>query len=195
MKKILLISLLLTFILCTSVFADMSAPTIITYSAYVSNPDGATYYSSSVNEEAIGTVPFGTKIIISSYGSRDREHFILEGEKFNEDPYKYINASDYTIEDLSNYELGEKNEYMALNNAKIYSMPVANDDKVIGSIPNRTIITAQPYLADESLGIYNDWASWYYTSYNGVNGWINIDNIAIKEENLDKRKRKNLIYV
>ena len=85
MKKVLFVCMVAILLLIpTLAFADMSAPGFILYSAYISNPYGASYYKTTdLEEEAAGTLPFKTKIICYSSYDDYRLAFVLENEDFS----------------------------------------------------------------------------------------------------------------
>jgi len=170
----------------TFAYADMGAPSFIVYSGYISNPYGAPYYNTTaLDAEETGKVPFQTKIICHYEYNENRFAFVLEGEDFSYESgkTKYIDKYNVTIDDLTKYKLGDKEEVRTFENTVIYDMPTeAVEGKVLGMIPKETDITVQAYQVDEeATGLWNDWAKWYYTSYENINGWINIDNFAFSE--------------
>ena len=184
MKKFLFLCLIFVLLLIpTLAFADMGAPGFVVYSAYVSNPYGAPYYKTTdLEAEEAGIVPFQTKIICYNDYNERRLAFVLENEDFSyENNYvKYIDKYNVTINDLTKYSLGEKFEARTFANTIIYDLPTdATEGKVLGMIPIETDITVQPYMVnEEETGLWNDWTRWYYTSYNGINGWIKLDDFA-----------------
>ena len=199
MKNLLFLSMVLVLILIPTLsFADMSAPSYVVYSGYVSNPNGASYYKST-NEEAeiAGTIPFKTKIICHYNYGDSKFAFVLEGENFSyeSDSTKFIDKYNVTIDDLTKYELGEKQNARTFENTIIYNLPTdATEGKVLGMIPSETDITVQPYrVNEEETGLWNGWTEWYYTSYNDVNGWIKIDNFGFLNKEITYYTDKNLL--
>ena len=65
-KKVLTFILILLIVLFSKeVFADMSAPEIKPYTAYVSNPEGADYYQYDAQADGykkVGNLEYGTEI-------------------------------------------------------------------------------------------------------------------------------------
>jgi hypothetical protein len=188
MKKVAVILFVFILALTAFAYADMSAPSGVVYVAYISNPDGAEY---KVNNQIAGTIPFQTKIIcqVSDYSIQEpfTIPFCLEGETLSTkwEERKIISASDITINDISTYKLGEKRNARVFDkDAKLYDIPNNNiAGKVITSVPFETDIIVQEYQVDTAVGAFdNDWSRWYYTSYNGNNGWIIDSSFAVKEE-------------
>lgn len=199
MKKFLFVSMVVILLLIpTLAFADMGAPSFIVYSGYVSNPDGAPYFkTTSLEEEPLGTLPFKTKIICYSSYDDYRLAFVLENENFSyeNNSTKYINKYNVTINDLTKYSLGDKQEARTFANTVIYDMPTAaTEGKVLGMIPSETDIIIQPYrVNEEETGLWNDWTQWYYTSYNDINGWIKINNFGFHYKSGDLVTDKNML--
>ncbi len=192
MKKVLFLGMILVLLLVpTFAYADMGAPSFIVYSGYISNPYGAPYYNTTaLDAEEAGKVPFQTKIICHYEYNENRFAFVLEGEDFSYDSgkTKYIDKYNVTIDDLTKYKLGDKEEVRTFENTIIYDMPTeAVEGKVLGMIPKETDVTVQAYQVDEeATGLWNDWSQWYYTSYDNINGWIKSDNFAFYYDNEDK---------
>ena len=201
MKKVVLFSLILALVLIPTIaMADMGAPGFVAYSGYISNPYGANYYRvDSDDAQVAGTVPFQTKIICHYNYSSNRFAFVDEGETFSyeDDAVKYVDKYNVTIDDLSKYNLGKMEEVRTFDNTIIYNLPTdATEGKVLGMIPSETDIKVQAYENDEkATGLWNDWTEWYYTSYNGVNGWVKLNNFAFLYENKERETvtSKNLL--
>ncbi len=178
MKKVLLFAILLVLLIPTLSLADMDVPMPILYKAYVSNPNGAEYYDD--NGSKLGSLEFQT-LIFCTYGYTEYERpekvrFVTENEKFDSTS-KYISASDITVNDLGKYELGDKEEVKVVKDTIIYDLPqdYTDNGNVLGTIPAGTDITIQKYsnISKETGLDVSSWSIWYYTSYNGINGWIN----------------------
>lgn len=178
MKKIIKLILLIMLIIPLTVNADMAAPYMEKYKAYVTKVEGVDYYSRSWENNKIvltkvGTLSYNEEITIT-YEEEIGKTVYASFEMDNETYYVKIdeilakNAS-YSISNAaecyeSEYSCKNK-EYIVLSEdgIKMHTGP-ANGYEVIGeTIPKGTILKFTHYQGD---------SAWYYTEYKGVKGWV-----------------------
>lgn len=173
MKKI--ISLILTIILALPIFvkADMGAPEIKPYEAYVVKADGADYYdsyceNSECGYKKVGKLEYDTKIKV--YYEQE-----IDGLLYAQFDNGYILISDI-IPVVDKFEFSEEDEYIyKLENytevtvlkeegIEMHKGP-ANGYSIIGSIIPKNTKLKYIYEASDC---------WLYVEYNGIKGWISI---------------------
>lgn len=194
MKKIITVLLCFTMMLVGSVvFAD-AAPPMLSYSVMVSNKNGATLYGYEYDSETDqgklyenGTVPYGTSFTayhIMTY-QQGQYAYVYDAKAINGNGEGYISVKDLqkkTPWKMSDFSFNEYSKHhvtvVGEKEINIYEWPFGGE-KIIGKIPVGTEIEVQ--------GIYDDF-TWYYTSYNGIQGWLNTTTNALgTKNNLNKQ--------
>ena len=164
------------------VYADMSAPMIEPYKAYVSNPEGANYYQQKNDIlVSVGKLEYGDTITIN---------YEMQENGVN---YAYFQDGIIKIEDIkmanetsfdnnaSKYDEPINITILANEGVKIYKGPAYIYPTTGTTIPKGKELTA--YMDKE----YKNMSPWYYVSYDGTSGWICILNGSVGyEANIDK---------
>lgn len=179
MKKILYLSvfILLVLVLHTTAFADSTVPIISSYNATVSNENGAEYYAYTFNGtngnriELQGTLDFGTEIEVQT------EEFI-NGRYYCRFVMKDNTSSLLYYIDMENVKIDESSIITSItpdylnphtftvieeNGIPIHQGPAYIYDVIGKTIPNGKVITAYSIAEDNP---------WYFTTYEGVEGFI-----------------------
>jgi hypothetical protein len=171
-KIIILITILISLPFMV-VRADMGAPQIIEYSAYVSNTSGADYYNTDLQVEGHlqyqekMTITFETNVDGKLYGMfilGRNDYYILLTDIANEkDSYSP------TSDELNK---SDKVDGIVLNDdVNLYKGPSYSYAKGV-NIPKNTIMTVYYFSNVEDQ-------MWFYVSYNNTFGWVNIENAAV----------------
>ncbi len=158
---------ILTLFLPLIVNADMGAPYVLEYEAYVNKPDGVKYYNGDFKE--IGTLPYNKKLkIIYEYDNNG----VFYGNFSENNELYYVKLDDLTTIkeqfDLSDESVIKITEdayaYVLIKNLSVHSGP-AEAYEIIGKIPEMTNIK---YL----YTIESEESPWKYIEYEGIKGWI-----------------------
>lgn len=182
-KKVLTLILILLIVLFSKeVFADMSAPEIRPYTAYVSNPEGADYYkydSEIDGYKKAGKLEYGTEIEV-----------IYENIQ-NEIKYaSFSNNGDYVIKtiDIKAVETEFEVDYdksiqviiLAKDGIEMYEGPAYGFSEMGITIPKGTKL-----IAHMIEGIDASFTPWYYVTYKDNSGWICTLNGVVGHKNSD----------
>ena len=179
-KKVLTFILILLIVLFSKeVFADMSAPEIKPYTAYVSNPEGADYYQYDAHADGykkVGNLEYGTEINVE-YETTENG---IEYAEFCMDNNYIIRIEDIK---MVKEEIAENNEInfdepiqiriLAKDGVKIHNGPAYIYSVIGTTIPTGTELTAY---------IHNFEDPWYYVTYKDTSGWICILNGVIGQK-------------
>lgn len=148
------------------VYADMGAPESYNYDVIITNPKGASLYTEE-GKKTNTTIDFDTKITISYErlikGELYLEYYSEEDEKYGYIKFSDVKLFDEEIDFSQLYENKDKEQYYSYEETKMYKGPSA----VYGEIKDVTI--PEGTIIDYT---YGDGASWIYTEYKGIKGWV-----------------------
>jgi len=179
MKKI--ISLILTSILVLPIFvhADMGAPEIKPYEAYVVKADGADYYenycdNSECGYKKVGKLDYDTQIKVDY--EQDIDGKIYAQFNMGEDIYYILTKDIIPIVDEFNFEPDSEDDY-------VYKLDNYSEITVLKSEginmhkgPANAYTEIGPIIpkGTKLKYIYNAGDIWLYVEYEGTTGWISI---------------------
>lgn len=167
MKKFLIfIAALLVFPVIA--FADVGGPDIVSYDAYVTNPNGATYYDWDFNKK--GTIDYEKKIHIFNED-------VIDGKEVGEIEVKDTNKQYYVLlKDISPakkvltkddaYSLKTKTTVYFYDDQELYNGPSVIYGKNGVVIPKGTTVTIKYGDAKNYI------QSFAFVEYDGKSGWL-----------------------
>ncbi len=182
MKKVMIVVTMVVLWVLSFVYADMSAPEVKPYKAYVSNFEGAQYFDYQTQE--YHKVDYGTKIyvIYEDYYSSDNIVYVTaqigEERENNNSPYVQLKLSDISIldgssvipDDFANMK-GKKAIYKTKGNgAEMKKGPAEVYESSGVVIPNNAEVVVYNYSFYEA---------WNYVDYKGTKGWIRLSDGGI----------------
>ena len=177
--KITLIAVAIILIHTIVVYADMSAPVIKSYTAYISNVDGAYIYENS--EDGLkqkARLDYGTEFGIAT-------ELEIDGIEYGMCEYGFVKISDIaTYDEIGDEDIDWKNpcnlEVLADDGVEMYNGPAYGYGKKGVTLQKGTKITGYMYKSDST--------PWYYTEYNGNKGWISVLYARVGLEKDEERK-------
>lgn len=166
MKRIKLLIILLISLFIFNVKADMGAPMIVSHDIMVTNKNGAQCYEGGKKTETV--IPYGTTLGI--YSEMDGNYVYVSSKEGAKEEYGcYVKYSDVSAKtqsvDMNNDEIEKitpiKGIVLAKAGLNLRKGPFVTFSK-LATVPQYTVLTFT-----HTGGTY-----WYYTSYNGKNGWV-----------------------
>ena len=167
MRKSIILLLMISMMII-NVKADMGPPSVITYKGMITNRDGAYCYEDGKKTDVI--IPY--KTVFEVFDDVNNGFIYVE----NKDYHCNVRSSDLSA--LSyDFDINSKDvegitpiKAMILANGglNLRSGPAVSYPKII-TIPQYTVVTLKLHA-----GTY-----WYYTEYNGKNGWITTMNYYV----------------
>lgn len=194
MKKsiylILSITILFVIFTCNIANADMGAPMIEPYTAYVLNPNGAEYYETKYSENDVeyvvkGKLEYNAPVKITYETEEDSGYVAFQKSEGDYTNY-YVKVSDLAKVSIPNNDYNKSSKrdavVLAKDGVELHIGP-GNGYETLGVvIPKETKLTV--YEATN----YGTECPWFYTSYNGNSGWICFLNgtVGFKSEYYDE---------
>ena len=177
MKKLLITCFMMLFLISQVVLADMGAPELKPYSAYISNTGGAQYFDYQTQEYQ--TLAYGTKVyvVFEDYYSEDNivnvTAQINKDKEDENDTYVQIKLSDISISDPAEVLPDDITSLKPLkavfktegNGAEMKKGPAEAYDSSGTMIPSG---------AEVMVYGYSEYAAWNFVDYNGTKGWVKL---------------------